>query len=270
MKLRPAILAAAAVMAMFAATAHAVEIATHRAFYTLSRGTVTQGGGISDVRGGMSFDWADSCDGWTVEQRYVMQFLRPDGSQFEVVTNFVTWESKDGLEYRFNMKRTTNGRETERVSGLARLDSKGGPGMARFDEPKEDRIALSAGTVFPTEHTIILLEAARAGKRFDRHFVFDGSEVEAAAPVTAILLGQRPAKPGGILTDPLGPYEIYVVNLSFFTAKGMQGTGEELPDFKMSLDLQDNGIVTGLTLGYDGFTMNGVLEKIEEIPAPNC
>ncbi len=270
MRLRSAVLAVATVMATLTASAHAVEIATHRAFYSLSLGKLEQGGGISDVRGGMSFDWADSCDGWTVEQRYVMQFLRPDGSEFEVVTNFVTWESKDGLEYRFNMKRVTNGEEIERVSGVARLNSKGGPGMAHFDEPSEDRIALSAGTVFPTEHTILLLEAAARGERFDRRLVFDGSEVETSALVTAIIPGARPAKPGGVLKEPLGPYETRLVNLAFFAAEGSRNAGEELPDFEMSLDMQDNGIVTGLTLTYDGFTMKGALEKIEEIPAPGC
>ncbi len=270
MKLRSAVLAATTAVTLFSATAHSVEIATHRAFYSLSLGIAEQGGGIADVRGGMSFDWADSCDGWTVEQRYVMQFLRTDGSEFEVTTNFVTWESKDGLEYRFNMKRTTDGKETERVSGLARLNSKGGPGMARFDEPSNDRIALSAGTVFPTEHTFLLLEAAMAGKRFDRRFLFDGSQVEGAAPVTAIILGQRPAKPDGKLSEPLGPHDVRIVRLAFYAAEGTQTAGEEQPDFEMSLDIQDNGIVTVMTLVFDGFTVKATLEKIEAIPAPKC
>ena len=270
MRLRSAVLAVTSAMTMFAGSAQSVEIATHRAFYSLALEKAEQGGGISDVRGGMSFDWADSCDGWTVEQRYVMLFLRADGSEFEVTTNLVTWESKDGLDYRFNLKRETDGEETERVSGVARLDSKGGPGMAIFDEPSADRIALSAGTVFPTEHTLLLLEAAMEGRKFDRRLVFDGSRVETAAPVTSIILGQRPAKPGSKLSEPLGPHEVRVVNLAFYTAEGTQAGGEELPDFEMSLDMQDNGIVTDLTLVFDGFSVKGTLEKIEEIPAPNC
>lgn len=250
--------------------AQALEIATHRAFYRLSMEAVSSDSGVTDVGGGMSFEWADSCDGWTVEQRYVMHFMRPDGAEVEVATNYVTWESKDGLEYRFNVKRTTNGVDTEIVSGVASLESKGGPGMARFEQPREDTIALSPGTVFPTEHSIILIEKALAGQRIDRQVVFDGSEAEGAAPVTSVILPQRPAPASDVIAKPLGPHAVWPMQLAFYAAEGTAGPGEELPDFELSMEIQANGIVTGLTLGFDGFKVKGTLEKIEPVPAPAC
>ena len=253
------------------AAAHAAEFPPHRAFYKLA---LLPGGpsesGITDVQGLMSFEWADSCDGWTVEQRYVMRFMRADGSDVEIDTTYVTWESKDGLNYRFNMKRKTNGIETERVSGRARLESKGGPGMARFDEPTADRIALSAGTLFPTEHTIVILEDAKAGKRFNRRLVFDGGSVEGAAPVTTIFLGERPPDADSVLTEPLGPHPVRSMRISFFSAESAASSGEELPDSEMSIDVQDNGVLTALTMEFDGLKIAGTLEKIEPLQMPEC
>lgn len=267
---RIAAIALAAAFLPLSDSAQAVEIATHRAFYTLSMLTASSDAGISDVGGAMSFEWADSCDGWTVDQRYVMRFLRTDGSEVEVTTTFVTWESKDGLQYRFNVKRTTNDLESEIVSGTASLESKGGPGMARFEQPAQDNLALSAGTVFPTEHSIILIEKALAGKRFDRHVVFDGSEAEGAAPVTTVILPQREAQPSEVIAEPLGPHPVWPMQLAFYAAEGTAGPGEELPDFELYMDIQANGVVTELTLGFEGFKVRGTLERIEAIPAPAC
>lgn len=265
-----AALAATATILYLSPPAHAVEIATHRAFYTLSMGEGGPDAGVTDVSGGMSFEWADSCDGWTVEQRYVMRFLRPDGSESEVATTYVTWESKDGLKYRFNVKRTTNGVDTEVVSGTASFETKGGAGMALFEQPAADSIALSPGTVFPTEHSIILIEKALAGERFDRHVVFDGSEAEGAAPVSTVILPKRAPEPSDVIAEPLGPHDVWPMHLAFYAAEGTAGPGEELPEFELAMDLQANGIVIGLTLGFEGFKVEGKLQRIEPVPRPAC
>jgi len=251
--------------------AAAMEIATHRAFYRLSLVPgATAESAVLDVQGGMSFEWTDTCDGWTNEQRYVMRFSRDDGTQVEVATSYVTWESKDGLDYRFNVKRATNGVDTEVVSGHATLDSVGGPGMARFEQPATDNIALSAGTIFPTEHSLILLKKAIAGEKVDRHMVFDGAEVEGAAPVTTIIMAQRPAPDIEAMQAPLGPYPVWPMQIAFYAADGKAGSGEELPDFELALNMQENGIVTAMTLGFDGFKVLGTMERIEAIPRPAC
>lgn len=250
--------------------AGAAEIATHRALYRLAMVPGSGGSGVVGVDGGMSFEWGESCDGWIIEQHYVMRFEQSEGDDFTVMTDYVTWESKDGLEYSFNVKRRTNGVETEVVSGTASLESKGRGGQARFDRPTSDKFALPPGTLFPTEHSLVLLDKAASGVRFDRSFVFDGSEVGGAAPATTIILKQRPPDSDSILKAPLGPDPVWPMKIAFFAAEGTAGPGEELPDFEMSMDVQANGIVTRLTLVFDEATVQGTLERIEAIAAPAC
>ncbi len=270
MSARAAAFIPAVAVLLSATAAPGVELAPHRAFYTLSMLSASSEAGVTDVNGVMSFEWADSCDGWTTEQRYAMHFIRGDGTEIETATSYVTWESKNGLEYRFNVKRMTNGVETEIISGRAELESKGGAGIARFEQPGEDNIALSAGTVFPAEHTLILLDKAIAGDRFDRRLVFDGSEAKGAVPVTTIVLAQRAPDETGVLEPPLGPHPVWPMRLAFFAAEGTAGPGEELPEFELSLAMQANGIVTELTLGFGGFTVKGTLERIEALPKTDC
>lgn len=251
-------------------SAMAAEIAAHRALYRLAMVPGSGDGGIVGVDGGMSFEWGESCDGWTVEQRYVMRFEQSEGGDFTITTDYVTWESKDGLEYHFNVRQQTNDAEAEVVSGTARLESKGSGGLARFDRPTADRIALSPGTVFPTEHSLILLDKAAVGHRFDRSLVFDGSEAEGAAPATTVILKQRPVDSDSILEAPLGPGPVWPMKIAFYAAEGTSRQGEELPDLEMSMDIQANGVVTGLTLVFDDATVRGTLERIEAIAPPDC
>jgi hypothetical protein len=262
--------AAILLTALSASVAQAVELAAHRAFYRLTLASASNESNMAGVEGAISFEIKDACDAWIVEQNYALRFQLANGGDIDNVDKYVSWESKDGLEYRFNVTRVTNGRESEQVGGRAELESSGGPGMATFDQPSKDRIALSRGTVFPTEHTVILLEKAERGERFDRHLLFDGSKVEAAAPVTTIVLGQREAKGEPVIKAPLGPDPIWPMQLAFFAAEGEAQQGEELPDFEMTMNIQPNGVVTSLVLDFGDFTVNGILEKIEELPASGC
>ena len=265
-----AAIAAILLTVMAAPVAQAVELAAHRAFYRLSLDTASNDSNMAGVEGAISYEIKDVCDAWIVEQNYALRFQLADGGDVDNVDKYFAWESKDGLEYRFNVTRATNGRETEQIGGRAELESRGGPGMAIFDKPAKDRIALSRGTVFPTEHTVILLDKAARGEMFDRHLLFDGSQVEAAAPVTTIVLGQREAEASEVIKAPLGPDSVWPMQLAFFAAEGEAQPGEELPDFEMTMNIQPNGIVTSLVLDFGDFTVNGVLELLEELPASGC
>lgn len=267
-RLPAACIAAAILFSPVAGTA--AEITTHRALYRLEMVPGSGGGGIVGVDGGMTFEWGGSCEGWTVKQRYVMRFEQSEGDDFTITTDYVTWESRDGLEYRFNVKRHANGAETEAVSGSASLESKGGAGLARFDRPAENSVTLPPGTVFPTEHSLILLDKAAAGKQFDRSLVFDGSEVDGAAPATTVILKKRPPESDSVIRAPLGPDSVWPMNIAFYAAGDAAGKGEELPDFEMSMDIQENGVVTGLTLVFDDAKVRGTLERIEAIAPPDC
>lgn len=262
--------AAAAILVALNFAAPAAELVSHRAFYRLTLASMSSDSEISDVQGGIGYELSDGCDGWIVEQQYALRILAANGNEWDSSDNFVSWESKDGLRYRFNVKKFRNGEQYDAVNGNAELESKGGPGMAKFDEPENDRIALPAGTLFPTEHTISIMERAREGARFDRQLVFDGSEAEGAAAVTAVILAQRPPAEDSVVKAPMGPDPVWPLKLAFYAPAGIPGQGEEMPTFELAMDIQENGIATALVLNFGDFTMNGKLESLEAIPGADC
>src|SRR5258708_24520790 len=129
---------AAIALAMVCATgvAGAAEIMPHRALYTMTLGRAGGDTGVIAAGGTMAYQWGEACDGWTVEQRYRLKMGYSESPDVSIASNFVTWEAKDGLSYRFSQKEARNGTEEDEIRGTAKLD---GPDQSRapdFEKPE--------------------------------------------------------------------------------------------------------------------------------------
>src|ERR1700724_2870563 len=185
---RPAAAAAALSVAGFGISpAGAAEIVPHHAVYSMSLGATHGDAGVTGAGGTMAYQWGETCDGWTVEQRYRLKRAYAESSDVSISSNFVTWESKDGLKYRFNQKETRNGNENEEIKGQAKLDGPGKGGTVDFEKPEPKNSKLPAGAMFPSAHTIFLIDKAKAGENFISKQIFDGATVESAVLVTAVI-----------------------------------------------------------------------------------
>src|SRR5947207_682534 len=116
----------AALLALsLAGPAAAGEIMPHRALYKMSLSRSGGDSGVTGASGTMAYQWGEACDGWTVEQRYRMKMGYSESPDVSIASNFVTWEARDGLRYRFNQKETRNAADEEEVKGEAKLDGAG-------------------------------------------------------------------------------------------------------------------------------------------------
>src|ERR1700710_2842106 len=132
----------------------------HKALYTLTLGQA-KGNDVIAAHGTMGYEVTDACDGWAVRQRLRMTITNSDGQEIEMASDYTTWESKDGLKFRYHMRQTTDTAVTSQTDGEASLQKVGGAGEARYVTPHETTDALPAGTVFPMAHTAAIIAAAR-------------------------------------------------------------------------------------------------------------
>jgi hypothetical protein len=263
---RPCLAAVVLCLALPGAAA-AIEVTPHKAIYEMALRSSAGGGDIADVRGTMEFEWADSCDGWTVDQRSVMTFLYNTGDEVDLGWNLVSWESKDGLRYRFYVRKFQNGEMYEELRGDARLYGAGKSGIARYTLPAPKQVELPAGTLFPTAHSLALLENAAAGKPFLWADVFDGSDEAGLFGVGAVIVERREATAAAEGRSALlsaGPS--WHVSLAFFPAAGQ---GAE-PEHEQRLRLHANGVVEDLVLDYGDFSVSATLKRVEKLPPPDC
>lgn len=247
------------------AASPAVGIQAHRALYKVSLARAATSSEIIDVRGRMGFEWRDDCDGWAIEQRYLMSFSRASGDGYEISSQYTTWESKAGDVYRFIIDRERGG-GSEHIEGRAvmPLPLGSGAGKATFTSPSREEFLLSADTLMPTEHTLRLISEARKGRRFFRATVFDGSEVEAGSLVSAVV--GAPKSGPTPLDHPALAGEFWPVRLAFFKP----GQAESSPDFEMSVDLLANGIARRMLLDYGDIRVAMTLERLETLDNRAC
>jgi hypothetical protein len=117
------------------------------------------------------------------------------GRTIRLTVSVATWESCDGLNYRFNICNSANGSVTERIEGRPTLSAADRSGQVIYDVPAGRVDELPAGTVFPTTHSVRILEAAHKASTLVAMPVFDGMTLEGAFTISAFLgRGLAPAR----------------------------------------------------------------------------
>jgi hypothetical protein len=253
-------------IAAWAAPAKAAEIAPHRALYTMSLGNARNDSGVMDARGTMDYEWGETCDGWTIEQRYRLKMHYAETPDVDIASSFVTWESKDGLRYRFNQKQKRNGEVDQEIRGEATLDGREKGGVVEFSKPEPRTLKLEPGVIFPSAHTILLIDSAHAGENFISRLVFDGATDENAVQVSAVIGVKITADPAAATRSPLLERPGWRVRLAFFPVDA----NAEKPDYELGMRLLDNGVSQDMVIDYGEYSIRAKLDDIEPLSKPSC
>lgn len=273
LRLLAALLAMSAPAALSALTlpAHAadpVPLTAHRALYRLKMDSAR--GDVQAATGSMAYEITDACDGWATRQRLSLDITNNDGQEIALVSDYATWESKDGLSMRFRMRQTTDTAVTEAVEGDASLDKPGGPGAIRYSVPEERTVPIPAGTVFPMAHTAAIIAAAEAGKRFIAVPIFDGTGDKGTQDSSVAITSWTPTPTASPYPD-LAKLPSGRVHIAFFDrnkpANDAKPAGS--PDYEVGMKYWANGVADDLTMDFTDFVMLGKLSEFS-IPEPHC
>jgi hypothetical protein len=243
------------------------QIASHRAAYKLSLGNAKTSG-ITDLDGAMYIDWHEACEGWTISQRMRFLITDEDGQSTDNDISFSSWEAKDGLTYRFTLRTLRNGEVAEELRGYAELEGKGKGGKAVFSEPDGEVIVLPPGTIFPTEHSIQLIQKAMAGEKIFARQVFDGATLDGALEINALITSKlAPERLGGkAISSDLLKGTSWRVRMAFFNLDDQAAE----PEYETSMRMMDNGIGLEFVFDYKDFSIDAQLERLEPLPKPRC
>ena len=238
-----------------------VELLSHRASYRLSLLGSSEGAALTDVQGGLVLEWRAACDGWLSQQRLGFVARAGEGDGFTYDVRFSSWEASDNTKLQFNV-RSFDGKELhEEFRGSARLDGPGGAGEVHYLIPAGRQMELPKGTIFPTQHVIELIEAARAEQHFVSREVFDGSGEDALTHATAVIGAARSGERlGG------GQESRWPVSLAYYPFD----SADTQPQFQIAFELSEGGVMRDVTLDYGEFRLRADLEKLEPLPKPSC
>lgn len=217
---------------------------------------------ITGATGQMSFDVVDGCTGWATTQHMTLILRNTDGSLTKTVSDYITWESKDGKTLTFTLRESDNdGKEQIDDAGTATRNPDGS-GLVAYTTPANTTLKLPSGTLFPMQHTEALLAAGSTGQKFIAPPLFDGTSADGAQATFIAELGDHePEKTAWPALDNIPSAN---VDIAFFDRKN----DDETPNFRTSMRYFEDGVATGLVMDFGDFEMTGKLTRLTIPPAP--
>jgi hypothetical protein len=218
---------------------------------------------VTGAVGQMTFNVVDGCTGWATTQHLTLLVRNVDGSLNRSVTDYVTWESKNGKNFTFSLSERDNaGKEQIDDAGSAVHTGDNHAGLVTYTAPADRRVALPPGTLFPMQHTEALLVAGREGKKFIAPPLFDGTSDDGAQSTFVAILGHQGPTPSRFAA--LSDLPSSDVDIAFYPRK----PGDQNPDFRTQMRYFENGVATNLVLDFGAFVMTGKLVHLTIPPTP--
>lgn len=245
----------------------AEDLLPHQAAYHLRLDQAAEGSGIVAGDGVMEYRFDQLCNGWTVENRTFLRLQEEDGESTNSTWTFSSWESLDGRLFRFRAAYVENGQTIERIIGDAKLGAGERGGAARFTRPEPLSIALPPGTVFPTRHIALMIEAARRGETDLSQIVFDGASVDNPYLVYASF-GPSDDAEARRIADRAGlpPRPTWWTHLGFFPLSSADGE----PEFELAARYREDGVAGAIVQHFRDFSLSVDLSRLELLPPPDC
>lgn len=252
----------------------AASLAPHRAVYEMTLDETRPASGVAGVQGRMVFEFAGSgCDGYTMNMRLVTQVHGESGRSIVTDLRSSTWEQGGGKRYRFNSSQYRGDQLEESTSGDAARTSDDTVVEVHLNAPKSQDLKVDGKVLFPTQHSLAILEAAKAKKTVLQARVYDGSSKGDKVYVTTTFIGKLlPAgdKESSTSADKdktLVMLDSWPVSISYFDSGP---DAADTPVYQLSFRLYTNGVSRDLLIDYGDFAIKGDLSSLEFMPAPKC
>jgi hypothetical protein len=252
-----------------------VALVPHRAIYDLSLGTTRANSQLAGVRGRILYDFGGSaCQGYSLEFRQVSELDSGEGKVSTSDLRSTTWEGGDAKSFKFNSQNFVDESLVDSVDGRAERDAT--KTAVALDKPQQKSLSLAPGVVFPTEHMVRVIKAARAGRAVLSFPVYDGSETGDKVFDTLTVIGheikpdERNHDDAATAEPKLAPVPRWPVTVSYFERGKSESDTEQTPAYAISFELYANGISRALALDYNNFVINGKLTSLDIKGAVPC
>jgi len=245
-----------------------IVLVPHRAVYDLSLEKTRGNSQVAAVRGRILYDFGgNACEGYSLEFRQVSELESGEDKESTSDLRSTTWEGADANSFKFTSQNFVNENLVDTVDGHAERR----PDETAVDllKPERKNLDLDAKVVFPTEHMVRVIAAARAGKSILEFPVYDGSDTGEKVFDTLTVIGRK-IEPNERQHDDVAANDQklagiarWPVTISYFDKSKKAENNEQTPAYAIGFELYDNGISRALSLDYNDFVVAGKLSSLE-------
>ena len=249
------------------------RLVAHRAVYEMTLKDAHSASGITGIDGRMVFEFTGSaCDGYSLNMRMVTHMTDSQGQTNLTDLRSSTWEQGDGEKFRFQSAQYLNDKLGDVTMGRAVRERPNNAVKVKLSQPAHAELNLPGRVLFPTQHSLALIDAARVGAVLFQARIYDGSEKGQKVYETTAFIGKT-GQPGGdaelesaAKEKGLGELASWPVSIGYFEPK----EGDLTPSYQIDFRLYENGVSRELLIDYGDFSIHGTLTGLEFLKSTEC
>jgi hypothetical protein len=262
--------------ALAVATGEAAALAPHRAVYEVSLAKARSGANVAELSGRMVYELTGSpCEGYSQSMRFVTRMTNQEGEASVSDLRSSSWEDAAGHRMRFETSHYRDQQLAEQTAGQASRGPSTGEVKVELTKPTKQQMSFASRVLFPVQHSIKMLETARAGQRVFAADLYDGSEKGDKLYTTTAFIGGRLAAgssgtvlPGVDNAEKLQGLPAWPVSIGYYEVGNDRG--DALPAYELAFVMFDNGVSHRIFIDYGEFAVRGQLQELVLLGAGQC
>ena len=239
------------------------QLLSHKATYSLKIENIKDNSFLEGGQGQTFFEMAENCNGWNIKEDYVIVYELPDNKMANSFSSYSTFENYLGTKHSFELNEKSQFSGDKSYQGFVEKDKKNISGS--IINNSIEKITFKKDILFPIEHLLKLIKAAKSGEKIFTEKVFFGNEDEEFIKIVSAFIGQiRNSNLEDI--EYLKGKKIWPMNVAFYREKAQQ----ENPEYEINLEIDNLGVVHSYKVDYGNFEIKASLKKFEIIPKIKC
>lgn len=246
----------------------AIPFVSHRAAYMISLAKSDGPQAPVSASGMIAYEFrGTACEGYASDFRQVTELQRNEGDPMDSDTRAITFEDGQSKKMRFKIDSTVAEAPQPTIDGSA-TRSESGELSVDLKQPKEETVKLGKDILFPTQHLFHVIDAAKKGVGSMEARVYDGSDTGEKIFDTLTVIGKEATTPSPDADQAAALKSVrrWPVTISYFD----EAKKDAAPDYVLSFDLYENGVLGSLKLDYGQFVLDAKLTKFELLPEEPC
>ena len=248
-------------------------LSPHRATYEITLDKA-KNGAMADLSGRMVYELTGSeCEGFTQTMRFVTRSTSQEGEATVNDMRSSTYEDMAANTFKFSSSQYKDDQQTESTLGEGKRDAAGGI-KVEVAKPKKTEVTIGSKTLFPVQHSLAMLAAARSGQSLFSADLYDGSEKGEKVFATTAVIGARnapgkyPKLPQVKNSEKLDVLASWPISLSYFE-KG-NDKSDSGPIYELAFLFFENGVSQRLFIDYGDFSIRGALKDLTFLDSAPC
>ena len=240
----------------------ALQLLSHKAIYTLNveniKNSFLEGG-----QGQTFFEIQEVCDGWKVREDYVLMYELPNKKSAKSYSSFTTFENKNSTKHSFELTEKSDLNGENDYQGFVEKNKNNISGS--IINQKIKKISFNKNTLFPLEHLQKIIEKAKKGQSIFTSEVFFGNEETSQIKTVSTFIGNKKQAKVHNKKD-FSKIMVWPIKIAFYS----KSENKTNPDYEISLELDEVGVVYSYKVHYGDFEVNAELKDFKVIEKQIC